>query len=77
MDLWLRIGEISSIACLQQRVIKLRKHSEMISNINQGKSQFVMGLAAAICHFRRKAGLSDPSQMEEVPWQRFLKWVES
>ncbi|MBA7643492.1 Undecaprenyl-phosphate 4-deoxy-4-formamido-L-arabinose transferase [subsurface metagenome] len=75
-DLWLRIGETARIACLQIPVVKLRKHFQMISNTNQGRLQSVMGLCASICHFRRKAGLSDLSQMEEDVWQGFLKWVE-
>ena len=75
-DLWLRIGETARIACLQMPVVKLRKHFQMISNTNQGRLQSVMGLCASICHFRRKAGLSDPSQMEENVWPEFLKWVD-
>lgn len=75
LDLWLRIGETGLIACLQMPVVKLRKHSQMISNANQGELQDVMGICARICHFRRKAGLSDPSQMDEGVWQVFLKWV--
>ena len=76
LDLWLRIGETGLIACLQMPVVKLRKHSQMISNTNQGKLQEVMGICSRICHFRRKTGLSDPSQMDEDVWQDFLKWVE-
>ncbi len=35
-----------------------------------------MGTAATICHLRRKAGLSDPSQMCEEKWLQFLNWIE-
>jgi glycosyltransferase involved in cell wall biosynthesis len=76
LDMWLRIGETAPIACLQIPAVKLRKHPQMISNINQGRLQQVVGLCARICHFRRKAGLSDPSQMGQEPWQKFLEWVE-
>jgi len=75
-DLWLRIGENAQIGCLPLPVVKLRKHSQAISNTNQGKLQLVMGVCAGICHFRRKWGLSDPSQVEQDIWQKFLKWVE-
>lgn len=74
-DLWLRIGEIGKIACLDVPVIKLRKHSNMISNTNNGKLQEVMGMCAIICHLRRKEGFSDPSRMEENRWKEFLNWL--
>lgn len=76
-DLWLRIAETGHIASLNIPLIKLRKHSQMISNTNHGRLQTVMGMSARICHFRRMAHLSDPSQMEENVWQEFLKWVEN
>ena len=76
LDLWLRVGDTARIACLNHTVVKLRKHSEMTSNTNGGRLQQVMSLCARICHFHRKVGLSDPSQMEEDVWQGFLKWVE-
>ena len=75
-DLWLRIGEIGRIACLDVPVIKLRKHSNMISNTNNGRLQTIMGMCAVICHLRCKEGLSDPSRMEEDRWKEFLDWVE-
>lgn len=75
-DLWLRIGEIGGIACLGAPVVKLRKHSDMISNTNDGRLQTIMGMCAVICHLRRKAGLLDPSLMEENRWREFLDWLE-
>lgn len=74
-DLWLTLSTLGKIGCVNSILIKLRKHNSSISNIESGKLQGVMGLCAAICHFRRKAGLSDPSQMEEDVWQEFVKWV--
>jgi glycosyltransferase involved in cell wall biosynthesis len=75
-DLYLRVGEIAPIGCLQIPVVKLRKHSQTLSKTNSGRIQMLMGTCATICHFRRKAGLSDLSQMEEDTWQEFLKWIE-
>jgi len=75
-DLWLRIGEIGRIACLDVPVIKLRKHFNMISNTNNGRLQTIMGMCAVICHLRRKKGLSDPSRMDENRLREFLDWLE-
>ena len=75
-DLWLHIGEVAQIACLNSPVVKLRKHSQMISNTEEGRLQSIMGLCAMVCHFRRKWGLSDPSQLGEKVWNDFLRWIE-
>jgi len=74
-NLWLVLSDLGKIGCVNSILIKLRKHNSSISNIESGKLQAVMGLCTAICHFRRKAGLSDPSQMEEDVWREFVKWV--
>jgi len=72
-DLWLRLSSIGESGCCRNVILKLRKHPESISNLYTGHMQ----QAAAICHFCRKADLSDPSQMEEEIWEKFLKWVKN
>lgn len=76
-DLWLRLSEYGKLACINRSLIKLRKHPESLSHKDFGYVQSLRAIAAAICHFRRKAGLSDPSQLEENAWQEFLSWVEN
>ncbi len=76
-DLWLRLGEVGNISCIQQPIIKLRKHGAMLSNTDQGKLQLIMGLSSRICHFRRILGMSDPSQQSDNIWRSFLDWVET
>lgn len=75
-DLWFRIGESARMASIKSPVLKLRRHSGMISHSGQGRLQQIMGLASIVCHFRRLWGISDPSRMEAPVWQKFLKWVE-
>jgi glycosyltransferase involved in cell wall biosynthesis len=76
LDLWLRIGEIGEIACLDAPVIKLRKHGNMISNADGGRLQALMAMCAVICNHRRVKGFSDPSQANESIWIKFLNWLE-
>lgn len=73
-DLWLRIGENAHMACLKKPLIKLRKYPQVILSTHRGRA--VMSSAAAVCHLRRKARLSDPSQMDKEIWKKFLKWIE-
>jgi len=75
-DLYFRIGENGRLACGHKPVLKLRRHSETISNEDEGRPQVIMGLAAIICHFLRKNNLPDPSRMDEWAWQAFIGWIE-
>ena len=75
-DLWLRMGSAGLIGCSREPLVKTRILSASITHHKGGRLQKVMGTAATICHLRRKAGLSDPSQMDQEKWLRFLNWVE-
>lgn len=74
-DLWLRLGSVGMISCLRSPLVKTRLNPMSICHQNR-RAQGVMGTVATICHLRRKAGLSDPSQMDEDKWLQFLYWVE-
>ncbi len=75
-DLWLRFAEHGKIACLDKPLVKIRKHSNNISNSEGGKTQASHGLAATICHFLRSKGVADPSTCEnEADWRAFIEWV--
>jgi Glycosyl transferase family 2 len=76
-DLWLRFAELGKTACLENCLVRIRKHSEQISNSATGTSQPVYGTAAATCHFLRIHGYPDPSSSsDEATWWRFLTWVD-
>lgn len=75
-DLWLRIGQVAQIGCLQMPVVKLRKHTGMISDTEQGRLQQINGMSSIVCHFCRKLNKPDPSQLDYYHWNYFLKWVE-
>jgi hypothetical protein len=34
-----------------------------------------MGFTSAVCHFRRRAGLTDPAEFDEEDWRGFLAWL--
>lgn len=76
-DLWLRFSERGRIACLQNCLVRIRKHSQQISTSTAGMSQRVYGTAAAACHFLRIRCCPDPSgSNDEIAWVEFLAWVE-
>jgi len=75
-DLWLRLSEIGEIACINEVVLKLRKHPDNISNLSSGQVQLIRSLAARICYLYRKRGLPDPSNMDDNTWNSFLFALE-
>jgi len=75
-DLFLRMAETGEIGCLHVPVVKLRKHSGMVSNIDSGRLQHLYGAVAVFCHYRRKLGLEDPSAYDDEQWNSFLRWAE-
>jgi len=75
-DSWLRFAERGRIACLQNCLVRVRKHPEQISNSETGTSQLVYGTAASTCHFLRIHGCLDPSgSNDERTWQEFIAWL--
>lgn len=74
-DLWLRLSIYGEIACVQEPLIKLRRsvmsHSYGVSQ----ESYILLTLAALVCHFLRKEGLTDPSLAKEDEWSKFLARV--
>lgn len=76
--LWLDLSLQGEIACLSERLVRIRKHSGQMSLDNKGARQFYDEAAATVCHFLQKAGCNDPSVCEsEDEWIAFLSWVES
>ena len=74
-DLWLRLSETGKLGCVQEVVVRLRKHDMNVSATRR-EFQHALGMAAVIGYFRRRAGLADPAHMEEEEWQDFLRWVK-
>jgi glycosyltransferase involved in cell wall biosynthesis len=76
-ELWLQLVSKGKIACLSKPLVRVRKHSRQISLEDLGRRNIYDGIAAAICHFLRKANFRDPSAgTTESEWTSFMSWVE-
>lgn len=72
-DLWLRLSETGTIACLPEPLVKIRKHS---SNISFSSSlAIIMGMAVRVCHSVRSTGAPDPAQGDDDVWTQFTRWL--
>lgn len=74
-DLWLRLGSAGRIACLAEPLIRLRKHSDSFTGVQDNRLT-ILSHTAVISHFLRKNGFRDPVDDEEEKFRSFLIWVE-
>ena len=75
-DLWARLAEAGRIACLEEPLVRVRKHATSVSNAESGHSQFIYGTLASACFLLREAGAPDPSSSPDDPmWTEFLAWA--
>lgn len=77
-ELWLRLSELGDFFAWPLPLIEYRLHSTNISNRQcpQTLTQVDYGVAAAVCHIIKNAGLSDPREFDEVYlWREFLDFV--
>lgn len=75
-DLWLRLSECGEIVASDKVLVKIRKHEGSISNMEGGKRQLRLGVAAAVCHFLRMWGHADPASDDEAS-KMFIAWIDA
>jgi glycosyltransferase involved in cell wall biosynthesis len=75
-DLWLRLSENGRLACLNEPLVRIRKHANQISHAGSGKTQIIEAQTAIIRHFLREFGSIDPMTEDNLEWIRFRDWVE-
>jgi len=63
-DLWLRLSEVGEIACADETLVRIRHHSEQISQEEGGRRQQVDSRLALVSHFLRQRKLTDPVDAE-------------
>ena len=73
-DLWLRLSLAGEIGCSNKIVLQLRKHDNNVSDVFF-YVQKTKGIAALVCHFRKRFGLSDLYALNEAEWEYFLAWI--
>jgi glycosyltransferase involved in cell wall biosynthesis len=76
IDLMLRLAEAGRMTCVPEAAVRLRRHSDSLSNTQGGRLQLTLGAAATVCHFLRKAGAADPGSLPSADWDQFIQWTE-
>jgi hypothetical protein len=78
IDLCLRLSEYGDIACLNESLIKHRRHSTNISKSvdGTGYSIFEYSVAATVCHLLRQHKIIDPSLAVDASlWRVFMQHI--
>ena len=74
-DLWLRMALVGQMHCINEPLIKVRKHQTSMSSDN--KNILTLAYVAWVSHNLRKYGYDDPVEQSEEIYQSFLSWLKS
>ena len=76
-DLWLRLSASGDLACVDESLVRIRKHAGQISHEESGKRQRVDSRLSLTSYWLRQEGLTDPVSDDEPRFAEFRGWVES
>lgn len=78
-DLWLRLSEVGSLACLEETLVLIRKHPDQVSHEDAGRRQLIDSRTAIVSHFLRSVGRLDPvaAQVPDAQFEEFRSWVHA
>jgi glycosyltransferase involved in cell wall biosynthesis len=78
-DLCLRLSEIGKIACIQESLVRIRKHKYQVSHENNGMRQLIDCRVALVGYLLREKGWKDPSSKEssDALFEEFYNFVKS
>lgn len=75
-DLWLRLSRVGGIGCIQQPLVKIRKHSAQISHDEGGIRQRVDATVSTVSYWLRHFGQADPLDQDLDNFEKYYTWVE-
>lgn len=76
-DLWLRLSEVGQLTAINEPLVRIRKHSNQISQDESGRRQQIDSRIAIISYWIRRHGFSDPVAADDEVFKCFFTWVEN
>ena len=76
LDLSLRLSIIGEIACVNKFLVSIRKHSNQVSDEDNGFRQILDARVALYSHFCRSAGIEDPINTSYKNYLKFFNLVK-
>ena len=75
-DMWLRLLEHGTFACVKAPLLRIRKHENQISHEEFGKRQIFDVFVARTSYWIRQYGCTDPVDSTKKQFEKFGKWIE-
>ena len=76
-DLWLRLSSLGQLACIDEPLVRIRKHTDQISHEDFGKRQKIDSRLSLTSYWLRAHGSSDPVSGDEAGFDAFSCWLEA
>ena len=75
-DLWLRLAEVGKITCVNEPLVRIRKHSGQVSHEESGKRQIFYSHVAMVSYWLRRLGFQDPVDCySDSDFESFRVWI--
>lgn len=75
-DLWSRLSVVGELACIDEPLVRIRKHSNQISHEDSGKRQKLDSRVAMTSYWLRQQGFPDPVDDIDIHFDLFRSWIE-
>lgn len=74
-DLWLRLVESGTVVCVDETLVKIRRHAKQISHDEDGYRQFLYSNVAMVSYWLRRLAVLDPVEEDERTFNDFIQWI--
>jgi hypothetical protein len=75
-DLWLRLSEVGRLACVDESLVRIRRHARQVTHEQSGRRQRVDSRLALASYWLRQDGREDPVAGDEASFAAFRDWFE-
>lgn len=76
-DLWLRLSWIGHLACIDEPLVRIRKHADQISHEDSGRRQKIDSRLSLTSYWLCASGNSDPVSKDDAGFDAFRCWLET
>lgn len=76
-DLWLRLSSLGHLACIDEPLVRIRKHAHQVSYEDSGKRQKIDSRISLTSYWLRASGSPDPVCEDDAGFEAFRCWLEA
>ncbi len=76
-DLWLRLSCRGNLACIEEPLVQIRKHSQQITLSGGGCDALIDNRLSIISYLAVKENLIDPIELSDNEFESFVSWIKA